>query len=149
MSPQFCTFHIGDLFLGLEVVRVQEVLHEFPVTPVPASSALVRGLINLRGQIVTAVDLRERLGLDESADTPPSTAIVLEADGELLGLVVDHAGDVVEVDADSFEAPPDTLNGELRRLIRGAYKLDDRLLLVLDLGRAFNLEPGTAREVES
>lgn len=149
MSPQFCSFYIGDLFLGLEVLRVQEVLRDCPVTSVPASSPVVRGLINLRGQIVTAVDLRTRFGLPENTDDGPTTAIVLDLDRELLGLVVDRAGDVIEVAERSFEEPPDTLTGELRRLIRGAHKLDDRLLLVLDVERAFNLEPGAAREVES
>ncbi len=149
MSPQFCSFYIGDLFLGLEVLRVQEVLRDCPVTAVPAASTVVRGLINLRGQIVTAVDLRTRFGLEDSGAAGPPTAIVLDMDDELLGLIVDRAGDVVEADTGSFEQPPDTLTGELRRLVRGAYKLDDRLLLVLDVERAFNLEPVAAREVES
>jgi purine-binding chemotaxis protein CheW len=148
MSLQYCTFFIGELFLGLEVMRVQEVLRECPVTPVPASSSMVRGLINLRGQIVTAVDLRNRFGLAADDLQPLATAIVLDAEDELLSLVVDRAGDVVEVDESAFESPPETLNGETRRLIRGAYKLDDRLLLVLDLERAFNLAPTVAREVE-
>jgi purine-binding chemotaxis protein CheW len=149
MSAQFCTLYIGDHFLGIEALRVQEVLQDSPVTPVPASPPLVRGLINLRGQIVTAVDLRTRFGLEPGADTGPATAIVLDLERELLGLIVDRAGDVVEVDVTSFEEPPDTLTGDLRRLIRGAYKLQERLLLVLDIERAFNLEPAAAREVES
>jgi purine-binding chemotaxis protein CheW len=149
MSPQFCTFHIGDLFLGLEVTRVQEVLRDCAITPIPAASSLVRGLINLRGQIVTAVDIRSRFGVDESPGEETTTAIVLDSGDELVSLTVDRAGEVVEVDSGAFEKPPDTLTGESRRLIRGAYKLEDRLLLVLDLERACNLEPSSARLVES
>jgi purine-binding chemotaxis protein CheW len=147
MAAQICTFYIGDLFLGLEVTQVQEVLRDYPITTVPLAPESVRGLINLRGQIVSAVDLRARLGVDEGP-SGPTTAVVLDTKGGLLSLVVDRAGDVVEVDEPEFEKPPDTLKGEARRLIRGTYKLEHQLLLMLDVDRAFNLEPLSAREVE-
>ncbi|MEJ2189367.1 MAG: chemotaxis protein CheW [Acidobacteriota bacterium] len=125
MAPQFCTFHVGDLFLGIEVERIQEVLRDAVITPVPLAPPEVRGLINLRGQIVTAIDLRRRFGLeDPSTDATPAT-LVLRFDDELVSLVADRAGD-----------PPDTLKGERRRLIRGAFKLEDRLLLALDVANA-------------
>jgi purine-binding chemotaxis protein CheW len=133
---RFCTFTLGDLFFGVEVTEVQEVIRYQPMTPVPLAPRVVEGLINLRGQIVTAIDLRRRLGLEErSAGERPMNIVVGGADGAV-SLLVDEIADVVEVDEDAFEPPPETLQGEARALIPGAYKLDDRLLLVLDTARA-------------
>ena len=139
MPHQFCTFHVGELFLGIEVERVQEVLRGCDITPVPTAPPSVRGLINLRGQIVTAIDLRNRFGIAEGNDGA-STVLVLDAGSELLSLVVDRAGDVVEVDEESFEEPPDTLKGESRRLIRGAYKLRKKLLRALHVEHALDID---------
>ena len=139
MAHQFCTFHVGDLFLGIEVERVQEVLRDSDVTPVPTAPSSVCGLINLRGQIVTAIDLGSKFG-KAGREGEPSTVLVLDAGSSLLSFVVDRAGDVVEVDDESFEPPPDTLKGEARRLIRGTYKLQKRLLLVLDVEQALEID---------
>ena len=135
MAQQFCTFDVGDLFLGIEVERVQEVLRGSDITPVPTAPPSVRGLINLRGQIVTAVDLGSRFGIPDR-EGGESTVLVLRTGSKLISFVVDRSGDVVEVDDSSFEKPPDTLKGEARRLIRGAYKLQKKLLLVLDVDYA-------------
>ena len=86
------------------------------------------------------MDLRTRFGLPDRGSQDSSTILVFDGADELLGLVVDRAGDVVEVEDDHFEEPPDTLKSDSRRLIRGAYKLEDRLLLVLDADHAFDLE---------
>ena len=140
MAPQYCSFYVGDLYLGLEVERVQEVLHNSPITPVPTAPPAVRGLINLRGQIVTAIDLRKRFGLAEADESISPTMLVLDAEDGLLALVVDSAGDVEEVAQNRFEEPPATLKGESRRLIRGACKLEKNLMLVLDADHVFDLE---------
>jgi purine-binding chemotaxis protein CheW len=106
---------------------------------VPLAHAHISGLLNLRGQIVTALDLRARLGLPaREADAPHANVIVTTEDGTL-SLEVDRLGDVVPVDDDDFEPPPDTLQGETRRLIKGTYKLDDALLLDLDLDETLHL----------
>jgi purine-binding chemotaxis protein CheW len=133
VALQFCTFHVGDHLLGIEVAQIQEVLRKTPVTPVPKTPPAISGLINLRGQIVTAVDLRRlfRIEVDSATDAP--TMLILDSGSELRSLVVDSVGEVVAVEAGDFEEPPDTLRGESRELIRGAYKLKDRLLLVLDV----------------
>lgn len=133
MALQFCTFHVGDHLLGIEVAQIQEVLRKTPVTPVPKTPPAISGLINLRGQIVTAVDLRTlfRIEVDSATDAP--NMLILDSGSELRSLVVDAVGEVVAVGAGDFEEPPDTLRGESRNLIRGAYKLKDRLLLVLDV----------------
>lgn len=133
MAPQYCSFHVGDLFLGIEVERIQEVLRDAVITRVPLAPPEVRGLINLRGQIVTAIDLRRRFGLEDPPTDETGATLILRFDEELVSLVADRAGDVVDVAEEVFEDPPDTLKGERRRLIRGAFKLEDRLLLALDV----------------
>jgi purine-binding chemotaxis protein CheW len=149
MAQMFCTFHVGDLYLGIEVERIQEVLRDSVVTAVPRAPSAIRGLINLRGQIVTAVDLRTRFGLPSRDSDATSTLLVLDGADQLLSLVVDRVGDVVEVEDDHFEEPPDTLQSDSRRLIRGAYKLEHNLLLVLDTDHAFNLEAGRKKDGET
>jgi purine-binding chemotaxis protein CheW len=131
-TQQFCTFFVDDLFFGVEVEKVQEVLRYQAMTRVPLAPPVVRGLINLRGQIVTAIDLLSRLQLSESpADQLPMN-VVIRDDADATSLLVDRIGDVLEVDETAFERPPETLRGVARELVTGAYKLEDRLLLVLD-----------------
>ena len=133
MALQICTFRVGELLLGIEVAQIQEVLRDTKVTPVPKTPPAVSGLINLRGQIVTAVDLRTLFGFaaDQKSDNG-SVMLIVDSDTELHSLVVDSVGDVVEVGEDDYEERPDTLTGEARKLIRGAYKLKSGLLLLLD-----------------
>jgi purine-binding chemotaxis protein CheW len=136
---QFCTFYLGPHYFGIDVLNVQEVIRYQEMTRVPLAPPVVRGLINLRGQIVTALDLRRRLELPElSADRQPVNVVVQTDDGAV-SLLVDEIGDVLEVPEQTFERPPETLKGAARELIRGAYKLDGRLLLVLDIARTVNL----------
>ncbi len=146
MARQFCTFFVGELFLGIEVTRIQEVLRDWMITPVPTANPAIRGLINLRGQIITAVDLRTRFQLpDRDRDDAPPTILVLDGSEELLSLVVDRSGDVLEVNDECFEEPPDTLKSESRRLIQGAFKLEHSLLLVLDIDHVFDLDAADER----
>ncbi len=139
MVIQFCSFRLAHLTFGIEVDRVQEVLRSQALTPVPLAHDVVRGLINLRGQIVTAIDLRRRLNLPEREPGEEPMNIVVRTSGGELSLLVDAIGDVVDVDEGTFEGPPETLDGVARELITGTYKLDDRLLLVLDTDRAVQL----------
>ncbi len=138
-TKQFCTFFLNGLFFGVEVLNVQEVLRHQPMTRVPLSSATVRGLINLRGQIVTALDLRQRLELPaRGADEQPMNVVVRTADGAV-SLLVDEIGDVVEMSDDIFERPPETMTGVARELVRGVYKMKERLLLILDTEKTVSL----------
>jgi purine-binding chemotaxis protein CheW len=135
-SGQLATFRLdGDLY-GIEVEHVQEVLKSQGLTRVPLAPSAVAGLINLRGQVVTAIELRERLGRPPRPEGTDAVVIVVRLHGEAVSLLVDSIADVVDVDASDFEAPPDTLEGQARELIRGAYKLDGRLLLALDVQKA-------------
>jgi purine-binding chemotaxis protein CheW len=139
---QYCTFLVHGLFLGLEVTCIQEVIRYQPLTVVPLTSPVVAGLMNLRGQIVTAIDLRHRLGLPPRAPGERPINVVIRTPDGAVSLLVDEIGDVIDADSEAFERPPDTLTGEARELIRGAYKLKGRLLLVLDAART--VDPETA-----
>jgi purine-binding chemotaxis protein CheW len=131
-SHQYCTFYLAGHYFGLDVLKVQEIIRYQEMTRVPLAAPVVQGLINLRGQIVTALDLRRRLELeDRPADQLPVNVVVHTDDGAV-SLLVDEIGDVLEVADTLFERPPETLGGTARELIRGAYKLPDRLLLILD-----------------
>lgn len=139
---QFCTFFLDGLFIGVEVSRVQEVIRYQELTQVPLTPPVIAGLMNLRGQIVTAIDLRRRLGMpDRSGDELPINVVVRSSEGAM-SLLVDQIGDVMEVSEDAFELPPQTLTGDARELILGAYKLEGQLLLVLDTVRALDLAEG-------
>ncbi len=135
----YCTFELDGLHFGVPVLQVQEVIRFQRMTPVPLAHPVVAGLINLRGQVVTAIDLRRRLGMPgRAAGTEPTNVVVRTAD-EPVSLLVDEIGDVIEVDDVDFEAPPETLDGPARDVVTGVYKLDGRLLLVLDVRRALDL----------
>lgn len=139
---QYCTLTVGELFLGIDVEQIREVLRGTSFTPVPMADPAIRGLINLRGQIVTAIDLRRRMGIaDADPDATTSTMVIGTAE-EPLALVVDSVGDVVEVDQASFEPPPKTLKGEARRVIEGAHKLEKELLLILNLATVVDFNDG-------
>ena len=149
-AKEFCTFRLQELLFGIEVEKVQEVLRHHVMTPVPLAPSVFSGLINLRGQIVTAVDLRLRLGLEpRAADAPPMNMVVRCEDG-VVSLLVDEIGDVVEVKQEQFEPCPDTLQGEARLLIEGVYKLTGRLLHVLSLERAIRVQTaeGSAKKAD-
>jgi purine-binding chemotaxis protein CheW len=138
-TRQLCTFYLDGHYFGLDVLKVQEIIRYQAMTRVPLAPPVVRGLINLRGQIVTALDLRRRLELrDRPADQEPVNVVVQTEEGAV-SLLVDEIGDVMDVPESAFQPPPETLRGVARELIRGAYKLPDRLLLVLDTDRTVNL----------
>ena len=133
---QFSTFVVDQLLFGVGVEKVQEVIRYQEMTRVPLAPPVVKGLINLRGQIVTAVDLRRRLGLRErAANDLPMNVVIRHEDGAV-SLLVDEIGDVLEVEEESFEPPPETLDSKARELIRGVHKLNDRLMHILDTDKA-------------
>jgi purine-binding chemotaxis protein CheW len=135
-TSQFCTFFLDQLMFGVELKGVQEVIRELQMTPVPLAPAVVSGLMNLRGQLVTAVDLRRRLELGPGKPgVQPMNVVVRSQDGAV-SLLVDEIGDVVEVQESTFERPPETLQGKVRTMILGVHKLEGRLLHVLDIEKA-------------
>jgi purine-binding chemotaxis protein CheW len=136
---QLCTFFLQDLYFGVEVEKVQEVIRYQEMTRIPLAPEVIAGLINLRGQIVTAIDLRRQLELTaRPAGQLPMNVVVRRDDGPI-SLLVDEIGDVVEVEEESFENPPDTLEPRRRDFIRGVYKLKDKLLLLLETEKAVSV----------
>jgi purine-binding chemotaxis protein CheW len=141
-SQQFCTFFLEGYLFGAPVPQVQEVIRFQPMTPVPLAPPEVKGMINLRGQIVLAIDLRQRLSLSPRPEGElPMNVVVRTADGAI-SLLVDEIGDVIEVEQSSFETPPETLQGPVRSTILGVYKLEGRLLHVLDKEKACKVDEG-------
>lgn len=139
-SKQYCTFFVDEILFGVEVLNVQEVLRYQEFTEVPLAPSEVQGLINLRGQIVTAIDLRNRMNLPSRSDGQLPMNVVIRSNGEVISFLVDSIGDVLDVEEDSFEPPPRTVDDATRELVSGVYKLaDKKLMMVLDSHKAAHL----------
>ena len=142
---QLCTFYLDKILFGVDVTKVQEVIRFQEMTRVPLASDAIRGLINLRGQIVTAIDMRARLGIcARPGDERPMNVVVRTEEGGV-SLLVDEIGDVVEVDEKTYERAPETMSLGFRELVPGIYKLDGPLLLLLDAERITNIGNGAGR----
>ena len=139
---QYVSCFVDDLMVGIKVEDVQEVTSGSELTHVPLAPPVVSGLLNLRGHIVTTIDLRRCLQLGSRPADQRPVHIILRTDEGCVGLLVDQVGDVLDVGDDDFEAPPKTLRSSLRELITGAYKLGDGLLLALDTERALAFSSG-------
>ncbi len=143
MSVQYCTFRLDGHLFGVPVASVQEVLKQQELTTVPQAPPEVSGLINLRGQIITTLELRTRLGLPARAEGAAAVNVVVRTgDGDVVSLLVDEIGDVLEPDDADFEGPPETVPARIRALVTSVCKLDGALMLVLDTELA--VQVGTA-----
>jgi purine-binding chemotaxis protein CheW len=139
---QLSTFHVGKYLFGVDVSLVQEVVRLQQMTPVPLAAGEIAGLINLRGEVLTAIDLRARLGLppvDTTAGAREPVNVVVRVDDEPVGLLVDEIGGVLEVSQVPFEHTPSTVDERVRDLLLGAYTLPDRLLLALNARRVLDV----------
>lgn len=141
-TRQFCTLLVEGLVFGIEVEHIQEVLMYQEMTPVPLAPRTVRGLLNLRGQIVTAIEMRTRLGLRERPAGQLPMIVVVRVGDDVVSLLVDEIGDVVDIAADAVERPPETLRGVARALLQGVCKAQGRLVLVLDVRKTIDLAAG-------
>jgi purine-binding chemotaxis protein CheW len=146
-AVQLCTFYVDDLCFGIEVTRVQEVIRFLEATYVPLAPDVIGGLINLRGQIVTAIDLRRMLNVSVASDSPPPMNIVVRNGGEVLSLLVDRIGDVIDASRTNFELPPETLDARSKALIDGVYKLEQGLVLAMNLDAAINNANGVGQNL--
>lgn len=131
-TRQLSTFVLDGALFGVDVRRVREVIRHQEMTRVPLAPPTVRGLINLRGQIVTAIDLRRCLEMPPQPDDARPMNVVVQTEDGAVSLLVDEIGDVLDLDADGFTPPPETLHGAARELVTSVYMLRDRLLLELD-----------------
>lgn len=136
---QLSTFHVGKYLFGVDVSLVQEVVRLQSITPVPLASPEIAGLINLRGEVLTAIDLRVRLGMPKASTGREPVNVVIRVDNEPVSLLVDEIGGVLEVSQVPFEHTPSTVDEKVRDLLLGAYTLPDRLLLALHAQRVLDV----------
>ncbi|GJL66117.1 MAG: chemotaxis protein CheW [Nitrospirales bacterium] len=137
-TRQFCTFTVHDWLLGVDVRDVQEVIHDQVMTNVPLASNVIGGLINLRGQVVTVLDLRRRFGLNASSLRRAPMNVVMRIDRELISFLVDEIGEVVEAAAEAIKPPPLTIDKEIQRFISGVYHGNGQMLGILDLEKTMS-----------
>lgn len=131
-TRQFSTFRISDLLLGIEVTKVQEVIRYQEMTVIPLAPSVIEGLINLRGQIIIAIDTRRSLGLPRAPAGSLPMNVVIHSGDAIVSLLVDDVGDVIDVPLDAFSPVPDNMPAQQRELISGVYDLNEGLMLVLD-----------------
>lgn len=129
---QFSTFYISNRLYGIDVMKVQEITKALPMARVPLAPGYVKGLINLRGQISTAICLRELFSIPEKKDNEQMN-VVCRINELLVSFLVDRIGDVLELESKDFEAVPDTIPGSIRKFIKGVYKVPDDLLSIVDV----------------
>ena len=144
-KTEYLVVYIEQQMFGIPVLQIQDVLGEQQVTPVPLAPSAVSGALNLRGRIVTAINARRRLGLPEidgASDITSSAArasqdmsVVVEHEGELYSLIIDKVGDVLALDNSTYENTPNTLDPIWREISGGIHRLDDHLMVVMDVSR--------------
>jgi purine-binding chemotaxis protein CheW len=139
---EYVTVMIDDHLFGLPIARVQDVFIPDRLTHVPLSPPEIAGVLNLRGRIVTAIDMRCRLGLPRRDDKVSAIAVGIELKGESYGLLVDAVGEVMKLAKDACETKPINLDARLAEVMAGVYRLDGQLLVVLDVDRVFNMNSG-------
>ncbi len=132
-TRQFSTFFVSDRLYGIDVMSVQEITKMMNATKVPLAPTFVHGLINLRGQIATAVGLRELFDLRDSTRSAEPMNVVCKGEGMLLSLLVDQIGDVIEVDDSNFETTPETITPSVGRFMQGVYKIPGSLLSIIEV----------------
>ncbi len=135
---QLVSFNIGDEEFAVDILRVQEIIRIVEITKVPKSPPFVEGVINLRGKVIPIIDLRKRFNLEERKTTKETRIIVVDIDGKVIGLIVDSVSEVLRLPSDTIEPPPPIVAGIESEYIKGVGKLDDRLLILLDLNKIFS-----------
>ncbi|HYW82303.1 MAG TPA: chemotaxis protein CheW, partial [Spirochaetia bacterium] len=137
---QFISFSVGEEAYGLELLRVKEVIRVREITWLPRAPSFVKGIINLRGDVIPIIDLRDKFGLPERETTASTRVIVVEIEGRLTGMIVDSASQVVRIPSDQIDPPPPVLGGISQALISGVGKLDDNLVVLLNADAVLTLE---------
>ena len=130
---QYCTFYVGDYYLGIEISFVQEVLKEQNISYVPLASNNVRGLINLRGKIITAIDMWSMLKIEKKSDSEMN--MVVRTSNGTFSFVVEKIGEILEVSKDKYQSIPSHINDYMKTMLTGVYQLEDELLLLVNLNQ--------------
>lgn len=141
---QYVTMYVDGQLFGIPVLQVQDVLSTQKITRVPLAPVEVAGSLNLRGRIVTAIDVRIRLGLPKNEDKEKCMSVVVEHNSEFYSLIVDQVGEVMTLQSSDYEKTPATLDDRWRDIADGVYRLKDQLLIVLDVKRLLRIEELTA-----
>lgn len=137
---QLVGFTLGEEDFGVDILSVQEINRVTEITKIPSTPDFVKGVINLRGNVIPVIDLRSRLGMPEKEHDKQTRIIVADVDNRTVGLVVDAVSEVIRMDSNLVEPPPSFIAGtdEKRKYIKGVGKLDDKLLMLLDINSMFN-----------
>ena len=143
-TEEFVTFTIAGQLFGIPVLQIQDVLSSYQITPIPLAPPEIKGSLNLRGRVVTAIDVRLRLGLAARPKEAESMSIVAENEGELYSLMVDSVGEVLALSQSAYERNLPTLDAKFRAFSDGIYRLDKQLLVVLDVNRLLDYERSDA-----
>ncbi len=134
-TTEFLTIIVNDQTFGIPVLQVQDVLRQQNITRVPLAPPEVEGTLNLRGRIVTAINIRCRLGLPNLPDDKKAMSVVVEYDHELYSLIIDKVGDVLSLQNKDFENVPPTLDSTWREIANGIFRLENQLLIVADVAK--------------
>ena len=132
---QLVTFKIGDEEFGVDILKVQEIIRMMPITKVPNAPAFVEGVINLRGKVIPVIDMRKRFGMAASTHNDQTRIEVMDLQGQVVGFVVDAVSEVLRIKESTVEPPPPVVAGIGSEYMRGVGKLEDRLLILLDLDK--------------
>ncbi len=130
---QFATFYVGQLLLGVDINIVQEINRQLQVTPVPGAPAHVRGVINLRGEVATVIDLRTVLGMAPAEETRDTRNLIIHSQAETIGLYVDRISDILTISDDDISPAPSNVNGVDGRFILGVHTMDSDIVVLLDV----------------
>src|ERR1700760_936280 len=141
LFSEFVTVQIGGQLFGMPISRVQDVFMPERLTRVPLSSSEIAGVLNLRGRIVTVIDMRARLGLPKADDGKPAMAVGVDLRGESYGLLIDHIGEVLRLAEEGREENPVNLDPRMAKFAGGVHRLDGQLMVVLDVDRVLELAP--------
>jgi purine-binding chemotaxis protein CheW len=137
---ELSTFFVGDALCGMDILKIQEINKLIEMTSVPQAPSYVLGILNLRGQIITSIDLSKKLGLGETDLSHDPRNIIVNSKGEHIGLLVNKISDVVQANTDKFEPPPSNMGGIQGEFFTGVYKTKDKLIGILDVEKVLRLE---------
>jgi purine-binding chemotaxis protein CheW len=132
-TMELATFYIENVVCGIDILKIQEINKFFELTPVPQAPEYVKGVLNLRGRIVTIIDLGQKLGFSETETSDTSRNIIVNSKGEHIGLLVAQIRDVIQVDWEKVETPPVNISGVQESFFKGVFKADDYLIGILDV----------------
>ncbi len=139
-EQQFATFYVGDILLGVDIRQVQEINRQSEVTPVPHAPSYVRGVINLRGEVTTVIDLRTVLGLPQAEASRECRNLIVNSQGESIGFLVDRISDILALRSDQITPAPSNLNGIQSRFFSGVHVLETGIVVLLNVEEALAVQ---------